>query len=130
MTDYNWKKAEVIKVGVRGNKPKITLRKSGGVHLNSAFIRDKNLQNMEYVKALIIKDEKKIAIGLIFSDKKTENSLKLAFGKDKKNAGFSGRSIFTEAGFDYKKKAPLHFEPKTEDYEGGKIFVIELLKKD
>lgn len=126
---YSWNNANVVIVGTRSRKPKVTIRRAGGVHLNSALIREYNLQDKQYVKALILKEEKKVVIGFIFLDKKEENTLKLAFGKENKNAGFSGRSIFTEAGFDTEKRAPVSFEPKVENYEGDRIFIIELKKE-
>jgi len=123
---YNWNKSEIVKVGIRGDKPKIMIRKAGSVHLNSSFVRENNIQDKKYVRALIIKEKEGVIIGLIFLDKKEENTLKLAFGKEKKNAGFSGRSIFTAAGFNTEKKAPVSFEPRVEEYQGNKIFVFEL----
>jgi len=122
---YNWNEAETVKIGVRGSKPRITIRKTGGVHLNTGFVRDNNLQHKKYVKVLIIKEEEKAVIGFIFLDEKEEDSLKVAFGKNN-NAGFSGRSIFTEAGFDTEKKAPISFEPKIGNYKNDKIYIIEL----
>jgi hypothetical protein len=127
--EHNWDKAEVIRVGIRGKKPKITVRRRGWVHLNSAFIRESGIQDKKCVKALIIKEDKKVSIGFLFLDKKEDNTLSLAFGKEKKNAGFSGRNVFSEAGIDTDRKVKLKFDPKTEDYKGEKIYVIEL-KKD
>jgi len=126
--NHQWEKAETIEIGIRNIKPLILIRKNGGVHLNSALVRKYNLHN-KYVEVKILSEENKSIIGFVFTDKKRDNLLTLAFGKDKKNASFSGRSIFTKAKFDVKRKAPISIEPKIEEYEGNKIFVIEL-KKD
>ncbi len=64
---------------------------------------------------------------MTFLENEEDDTFKLAWGKDKKNAGFSGRSILSESGVDL-KKFPVSIEPKVQDYNNKKIFVLEFNK--
>ena len=128
MENYNWDKAQVAKVGARSKEERVIIRANGTFHLNSAFIRNNDIISKKYVKALIIKGEDKTAIGLVFLNKEEKGeSLTLAWGKNKINAGFSGRSILSEAKINLPEKSII-LPPKIQEYNDDKIYVIELKK--
>jgi hypothetical protein len=129
---YNWNLSSDIAVGTKNRKPQIVIRVNGGTHLNAALAKNSDLYDKEYVKAKKLDSPNNIIVGLIFSNKEeVGKTVKLGWSKDdegnKKNAGFSGKAMFQNAGVNL-KKGPFKIEPKIQDYEGNKIFILEIPK--
>jgi hypothetical protein len=126
-----WQKLRVI----RGNKEALVFLSKGKakyLRFTPAFMLENKLEKKQYVEVFIDKTDKKMLIGFTFKDDK--GMLKIA--RNDKGAGFiSGSTIFKELSAngiskDKADKIGKHgFKAKEEQYEGSKLFVIEIPKE-
>lgn len=124
MEEYNLKK--FVGVGSRSGDYFISFNKSGFL-ISSSFYSQEKVK--DFSKVVLYFDEKKQSAGIqLVNDSNAEGGFKLIHGNNKTTGSVSARSFVKTYNLDN----PKYFGrkvPKKIDFQGSKIFVIDLLKE-
>ncbi len=122
----------MFKIVEKGTKsPKEDFIKISGINIsmNSSFIENNKLMEKEFVNVYLDEIADKFLIGFEFLVEEEENSFKLSRTKGQKGRFVSASSLFKKINLDPQKYKEDYLKAQVKEFNGKKLFVIEILKK-
>jgi len=119
----------VFQAGTRNSDEKITFTRTKYIRFNSAFVKENNLKDKNYVKVYIKEDEEKVFVGFEFLKTKEDKTLKLGKSGRSDLMYCSGSSLFSKLNLNIKKmEKSMNFSPVEEKVSDKKLFTIKISK--
>ena len=129
--EINIKELQEVIASRGGRKtPRFTLSKGGYFNVNNAYKEQNDIKNKNSINMKAIRKADKLIVAISFHEKEEDGSFKLTLNGKSKSSWFSGRSLFSQFGLDFKELVPkgktIKLKPNIQNSEGVRYFIIEI----